>query len=159
MDFSQTDFADHPASHGHGVLRPLQFHRPAALATMLTPATYREFHLPWLPARRAHPLAAGRERQLRRANVDRHGGKFRHCDGWGAAPLHRGTAKWWFRVGSGGRRGFRRSPRAGDHRRSARQHTVPVTPAVHEQRGNSCGSRVRLLGGLRGDGLLSQRRE
>jgi len=67
---------------------------------------------------------------------------FAIATGWGVDLLHRRTVQWQFGLGAGGRRGVRRSVRAGDHRRSARQLAVPVTPAVYEQRGNGGSSRL-----------------
>jgi hypothetical protein len=77
-------------------------------------------------------LATGLERRHRRADADRHGGEFRHRDGWGADPVHRGTAQWQLGLGADGRRGFGRGVRAGDHRGPASEHAVPVAAAVYE---------------------------
>ena len=107
-----------------------------------------QLHRHRLPARHPHPLAAGRKRRHRRADPDRHGGEFRHRDGWGANADHRGTTEREFRLGASGGRGVRRSVRAGDHIGPASQYAIPVTPLVHEQRGSGGGSRLRLLGGL-----------
>ena len=52
------------------------------------------------------------------------------------------------------RRGFRRGARAGNRRRPASGHAVPVAAAVHEDRRDR--HRLRLCGGLRRDGFLSQ---
>jgi hypothetical protein len=151
LDLRDADFADDAAGNRHGLLRPLRIDRRARHHA--DAGRRHQLHRHRLPARHPHPLAAGRKRRHRRADADRHGGEFRHRDGWGADPVHRGTAEWQLGLGAGGRRGFGRGVRAGDHRRPACQHAVPVTPAVYEQRGNGGGSRLRLLGGVCGDGL------
>lgn len=62
----------------------------------------------------SHPLATCRERWHWCADADRHGGKFRHRDGWDADAVHCRPAERQFRLGAGGRRGFRRGVRAGE---------------------------------------------
>lgn len=72
-------------------------------------------------------------------------------------PVHRRAAKWVIRLGAGGRRGLRCVLRAGDHRRLARCHAIPVTSAVQEQRRNRLRGRLRLRRGLSRNRLLHYR--
>jgi hypothetical protein len=60
----------------------------------------------------------------------------------GLDAIYRNTVQWQLGLGTGGRRGVWRSVRAGDHRRSARLHGVPVTTAVLEQRVNGRSGRL-----------------
>ena len=63
-----------------------------------------ELHRHRPPFRHTHPLAAGRERRHRRTHADRHGGEFRHRDGWCADAVHCRATEWQFRLGAPGRR-------------------------------------------------------
>ena len=85
------------------------------------------------------------------------GASFAIATGWGADAVYRGTALWQLGLGAGGRRGFRRGVRAGDHCRPTRQHAVPVTPAIQEYRCHSSSRRLRLCRGLSRDGFLTRR--
>lgn len=73
----------------------------------------------------------------------------------GVLTLNRGTAQWQFGLGASGGRGLGRGVRERDHRRSTFQHPVSLAEAVHEQQRHGSGGRVRLLGDLSGDRLLT----
>ena len=126
----------------------------AALATTLALERRRQLHRHRLPARHPHPLAARQQRRERRADADRHGRELRHRHRRRADALHRGGAERRLGLGAGGRRGERRGLRAGGHRRPAGCEPVPRAAALHEQRRDRGGRRLRLLGRLPRDRLL-----
>lgn len=87
----------------------------------------------------------------------RHGRQLRHRQWRRTDPVHRRPAKWHIGLGARGGRGFGRRLRTGNHCRSACQHPVPVALALHEQRRDRCGSRLRLRRGLCRNGFPRRR--